>query len=324
MIEPSTRFTLQPYCNNSLLCVTGELDSNLRGLESLCQVTIYNRGPEFFIFGKKDDSNKIKKIIEYFYKREPKVPVSLNEYKNYLDLLSKDNNCDMEKMEIKSISPESINLKNRTVVVRSENQKKYINAIKNNDLIFGVGPAGTGKTYLAVCLATYFLLSKKINKIILARPAVEAGEKLGFLPGDLNEKVDPFLKPLYDSLQDTLGVKYLHDLMASDVIEIAPLAYMRGRTLNDSFVILDEAQNTTKEQMKMFLTRLGEGSKMVITGDGSQIDIPSNRSGLKHSLDIISQLTNQERISIVTFTNYDVMRHPLVTRILSAYENYDK
>ena len=187
--------------------------------------------------------------------------------------------------------------------------------------MFGIGPAGTGKTYLAVALAVAAYKSKNVEKIILTRPAVEAGEKLGFLPGDLQNKVDPYLRPLYDALQEMFGLENYLKLMERGVIEIAPLAYMRGRTLSNAFIILDEAQNTTKEQMKMFLTRLGEGSKMVITGDVTQVDLPEKKSGLKHAAEI---LKNIEGISVITLTHKDVVRHPLVMNIIAAYENKEK
>ena len=197
-------------------------------------------------------------------------------------------------------------------------KKKYVDAIKKNTVVFGVGPAGTGKTYLAVCLAVSAFKGKQVEKIVLTRPAVEAGEKLGFLPGDLQTKVDPYLRPLYDALQEMFGAENYAKLMEKGVIEVAPLAYMRGRTLNNAFIILDEAQNTTCEQMKMFLTRMGEGSKVVVTGDVTQIDLPAGkRSGLKHA---ISVLKNIEGIDIVTLTAKDVVRHPLVMAIVRAYE----
>ena len=206
----------------------------------------------------------------------------------------------------------------KPVKCKTLGQKKYVDSIKKNTVVFGVGPAGTGKTYLAVCLAVSAFKGKQVEKIVLTRPAVEAGEKLGFLPGDLQTKVDPYLRPLYDALQEMFGAENYAKLMEKGVIEVAPLAYMRGRTLNNAFIILDEAQNTTCEQMKMFLTRMGEGSKVVVTGDVTQIDLPAGkRSGLKHA---ISVLKNIESIDIVTLTAKDVVRHPLVMAIVRAYE----
>ena len=212
----------------------------------------------------------------------------------------------------------AITSRGKQIKCKTVGQKKYVDAIKNNTVVFGVGPAGTGKTYLAVCLAASAYKGKQVEKIILTRPAVEAGEKLGFLPGDLQTKVDPYLRPLYDALQEMFGMENYLKLMEKGVIEIAPLAYMRGRTLSNAFIILDEAQNTTCEQMKMFLTRMGDGSKVVVTGDVTQIDLPDGkRSGLKHAISI---LKNIEGIETVTLTAKDIVRHPLVMQIVRAYE----
>ncbi len=216
----------------------------------------------------------------------------------------------------------AITSKGKQIKCKTVGQKYYVDAIKKNTVVFGVGPAGTGKTYLAVCLAVAAFKSKQVERIILTRPAVEAGERLGFLPGDLQSKVDPYLRPLYDALQEMLGLENYAKLMERGAIEIAPLAYMRGRTLNNAFIILDEAQNTTREQMKMFLTRMGEGSKMVITGDATQIDLPEGKkSGLKQAVNV---LKNIEGISICHLTDKDVVRHPLVMQIVRAYEKEDK
>ena len=214
-----------------------------------------------------------------------------------------------------------VTFRGKPVKCKTVGQKSYADAIKKNPIVFGVGPAGTGKTYLAVCLAVQSLKQKLVEKIILTRPAVEAGEKLGFLPGDLQTKVDPYLRPLYDALQEMLGVESYVKLMERGAIEIAPLAYMRGRTLSNAFIILDEAQNTTREQMKMFLTRLGDNSRMVITGDATQIDLPEGKkSGLIHATRILNGV---EGISVVNLTDKDVVRNPLVMRIVRAYENQD-
>ncbi len=216
----------------------------------------------------------------------------------------------------------AVTSRGKPIKCKTVGQKKYAEAIKKNTVVFGIGPAGTGKTYLAVALAVAAYKSKNVEKIILTRPAVEAGEKLGFLPGDLQNKVDPYLRPLYDALQEMFGLENYLKLMERGVIEIAPLAYMRGRTLSNAFIILDEAQNTTKEQMKMFLTRLGDGSKMVITGDVTQVDLPEGKkSGLKHAAEI---LRNIEGISVITLTHKDVVRHPLVMNIIAAYEKKEK
>jgi phosphate starvation-inducible PhoH-like protein len=208
----------------------------------------------------------------------------------------------------------------RQVLPKSVNQRRYLDAIESNDIVFGIGPAGTGKTYLAMAQAVSYLLAKKVNRIILARPAVEAGEKLGFLPGDLQEKVNPYLRPLYDALYDMLDVERAERLIERGTVEVAPIAFMRGRTLNDAFVILDEAQNTTSEQMKMFLTRLGFGSKAVITGDITQIDLPTGRtSGLVEAVKVVG---NIEGIAFIRFDDKDVVRHQLVQQIVKAYESY--
>lgn len=216
----------------------------------------------------------------------------------------------------------AITSKGKQIKCKTVGQKNYVDAIKKNTVVFGVGPAGTGKTYLAVCLAVAALKSKQVEKIILTRPAVEAGEKLGFLPGDLQTKVDPYLRPLYDALQEMLGLENYAKYMERGVIEIAPLAYMRGRTLSNAFIILDEAQNTTREQMKMFLTRMGEGSKVVVTGDLTQIDLPEGKkSGLRQAVDILKDI---EDISICHLTEKDIVRHALVMQIVKAYEREEK
>ncbi len=215
----------------------------------------------------------------------------------------------------------AVSSRGKPVKCKTVGQKDYVSAIKQNTITFGVGPAGTGKTYLAVCLAVSAFKGKEVEKIILTRPAVEAGEKLGFLPGDLQTKVDPYLRPLYDALQEMFGLETYAKLMEKGVIEVAPLAYMRGRTLNNAFIILDEAQNATREQMKMFLTRLGEGSKMVVTGDMTQTDLPEGKSsGLKHAVTV---LKNVEDIAVCVLTEKDVVRHPLVMKIVRAYERDD-
>ncbi len=211
----------------------------------------------------------------------------------------------------------AITARGKQIKCKTVGQKTYVDAIKKDTVVFGVGPAGTGKTYLAVCMAVAAFKSRQVEKIILTRPAVEAGEKLGFLPGDLHEKVDPYLRPLYDALQELLGLETYARLMERGVIEVAPLAYMRGRTLSSAFIILDEAQNTTKEQMKMFLTRMGEGSKMVVTGDVTQIDLDGKESGLVHASKVLNGV---EGISVCRLTAKDVVRHPLVMRIIRAYE----
>lgn len=230
--------------------------------------------------------------------------------------LAKEGNIDAAWQELSGIV--AVTSRGKQIKCKTVGQKKYVEAIKKNTVVFGIGPAGTGKTYLAVCAAVSAFKGKQVEKIILTRPAVEAGEKLGFLPGDLQTKVDPYLRPLYDALQELFGLENYLKLMERGSIEIAPLAYMRGRTLSNAFIILDEAQNTTREQMKMFLTRMGDGSKMVITGDVTQIDLPEGKkSGLKHAVSILRGI---EGIETVTLTAKDVVRHPLVMRIVRAYE----
>ena len=230
--------------------------------------------------------------------------------------------CIQESNE--SITQKEINIKTpkKSIIPRGKNQKTYINNIQMNEINFGIGPAGTGKTYLAVAAAVDALLNEKVDRIILIRPAVEAGEKLGFLPGDLSQKVDPYLRPLYDALYDMLGTEKTEKLIANGIVEIAPLAYMRGRTLNNSFIIVDESQNTTKEQMKMVLTRMGFGSSLVINGDLTQIDLPKNiKSGLSHAIEVVQ---GTEGIGFTTFSSADVVRHPLVKKIIDAYKIFEE
>ena len=226
-----------------------------------------------------------------------------------------------EEIELLSEDVVAITARGKQIKCKTVGQKEYVDAIGKNTVVFGVGPAGTGKTYLAVCMAVSAFKSKQVEKIVLTRPAVEAGEKLGFLPGDLQEKVDPYLRPLYDALQELLGLETYAKLMERGAIEVAPLAYMRGRTLSNAFIILDEAQNTTKEQMKMFLTRMGEGSKTVVTGDVTQIDLDGKQSGLLHAAELLDGV---EGIAVCRLTAKDVVRHPLVMRIIKAYEKDDE
>ena len=226
-----------------------------------------------------------------------------------------------EEIEVLSEGVVAITSRGKQIKCKTVGQKEYVDAIGKNTVVFGVGPVGTGKTYLAVCMAVSAFKSKQVEKIVLTRPAVEAGEKLGFLPGDLQEKVDPYLRPLYDALQELLGLETYAKLMERGAIEVAPLAYMRGRTLSNAFIILDEAQNTTKEQMKMFLTRMGEGSKMVVTGDVTQIDLDGKQSGLLHAAELLDGV---EGIAVCRLTAKDVVRHPLVMRIIKAYEKDDE
>ena len=298
----------------------GSFDENIRQLAKEFSVTILNRGSDLKISGDVEAvtaaGRAINGLLTLINKGEP-----LNDQNvNYVISLVKDGN--EERLGEISGDCICITTKGRPVKPKTLGQKKYIESIKNNTIVFGVGPAGTGKTYLAVAMAVNAFRAKEITRIILTRPAVEAGEKLGFLPGDLQQKVDPYLRPLYDALFDMLGAESFQKYQEKGNIEVAPLAYMRGRTLDDSFIILDEAQNTTPEQMKMFLTRLGFNSKMVVTGDVTQIDLPDGkRSGLKEAVRI---LKNVEDIGTVRFSEKDVVRHRLVQDIIKAYEKSEE
>ena len=298
----------------------GSFDENIRQIEKEFGVNILNRGSDLKVSGDIEAVSAavraIGGLLTLINKGEPLNSQNVN----YVISLVKDGNED----KLNEISGDCICIttKGRPVKPKTLGQKKYIDAIKQNTIVFGVGPAGTGKTYLAVAMAASAYKNKQVDRIILTRPAVEAGEKLGFLPGDLQEKVNPYLRPLYDALQEMFGYENYLKLMEKGAIEIAPLAYMRGRTLNNAFVILDEAQNTTKEQMKMILTRLGEGSKMVITGDLSQVDLPPDKkSGLRHAMQVLRDV---EGIAIKKMTQKDVVRHPLVQMIVEAYEKAEK
>ena len=296
----------------------GNLDENLRAIEKGFQVGISARGSNITLEGESRDVEMVAELFRqlsgllkkgYSLKRED-VEVSIR-------LLKDGDGADLEEFFLKNRVQAS---RHRVVSPRSSNQRKYIDAIRQSDMVFAIGPAGTGKTYLAVAMATELLAAKKVERIILTRPAVEAGEKLGFLPGDMVQKVDPYLRPLYDALYDLLESARAQDFVERGIIEIAPLAFMRGRTLNDAFVILDEGQNTTSEQMKMFLTRIGFGCKVVITGDITQIDLPSERiSGLVEAQQVVGGVSE---IHFAYFDERDVVRHPLVRSIIKAYENY--
>ena len=294
----------------------GSRDENLKQLERYCDVQIRTDGHELLVTGSALNIQRAERIVDglvgllrdgYRFSREDVRRAAL--------LVGQDLEVDLRDFFVKG--PLRVSDK-RQITPKSVNQKKYLDAIDQHDVVFGIGPAGTGKTYLAMAQAVAYLTSKKVRRIILARPAVEAGEKLGFLPGDLQEKVNPYLRPLYDALYDMLDAERVERLIGRDVIEIAPLAFMRGRTLNDAFVILDEAQNTTTEQMKMFLTRLGFGSKAVVTGDVTQIDLPPGRtSGVVQAIEL---LRNIDGMSMVFFSDRDVARHPLVQRVVNAYD----
>ena len=307
---------LEAYNIEQLVNLSGVKDENLEVLEDHFQVEISLRGDEMTLVGEKENLEKTKKVIFSLLKLIVSgVSISRRDVVYAQTLVEKDNLDQLSKLYHIKIA-RTYNAK--LIYPKTLGQKSYYYALKNNDVVFGIGPAGTGKTYLAVVFAVAALKNNEGKKIILTRPAVEAGESLGFLPGDLKEKVDPYLRPLYDALHDMLGVEQTEKLIEKGVIEIAPLAYMRGRTLEDAYVILDEAQNTTDNQMKMFLTRLGFRSKMIVTGDISQIDLPRNTtSGLVRALDILEGVKG---ISFIHLSAMDVVRHPVVQRIIERYD----
>ncbi|CAB1274209.1 putative enzyme with nucleoside triphosphate hydrolase domain [Candidatus Nitrosacidococcus tergens] len=309
----TSRFILEPLSNQRLANLCGQSDNNLRYIEKNLGVEINNRGNRFQITGDSFSVEKATKIIKSLYDRASRNYVS----PNYIHLSLQESDVSIQHIE-------EISIKTRQGAIKGRNPQQtcYLFNIAHHDISFGVGPAGTGKSYLAVASAIEALKQEKVQKLLLIRPAVEAGERLGFLPGDLTQKIDPYLRPLYDALYDMLGFERVNKLIERHIIEVAPLAYMRGRTLNESFIILDEAQNTTIEQMKMFLTRLGYGSTAVITGDITQIDLPKGqKSGLCHAIQV---LKNVQEISFTFFKSTDVVRHPLVQRIVQAYDHFDK
>ena len=307
--------TLVPDDNERLANLAGPLDEHLRQIELRLGVEINNRGNLFRVIGEERSVALAAKLLHALYETTEQETLDAHKINLHLQesgIEALDQRIAEEAQEV------VIRVKRGNIKGRGANQARYLHAIAANDINFGVGPAGTGKTYLAVASAVDALDDNRVQRIILVRPAVEAGEKLGFLPGDLTQKVDPYLRPLYDALYEMLGFEKVAKLIERNVIEIAPLAYMRGRTLNDSFVILDEAQNTTVEQMKMFLTRIGFGSVAVVTGDVTQIDLPKHvKSGLRDAIEV---LRNVEGISFTFFNSKDVVRHPLVQRIVRAYE----
>ena len=313
----SKNLTLKPEDNIRLAKLCGTLDENLRQIESHMQVEISNRGNNFIIKGSEDSVPKTSELIEKLYIMSANEELTAKQ----LHMLMSDNSNNGKITEIDN-DILSIKCKKNTIKPSSKSQEKFINAVLENDLVFGVGAAGTGKTFLAVAMASYYLEQGIIKKIFLARPAIEAGEKLGFLPGDLAEKVNPYLQPVYDALNELVGSQYVTKLVEKNVIEIVPLAYMRGRTLNDAFIILDEAQNTTIAQMKMFLTRIGFRSKTVVTGDVSQVDLPKDtKSGLIDCLEFMDKIKG---VTISNFKSSDVVRHRIVRDIINAYDKREK
>jgi phosphate starvation-inducible PhoH-like protein len=298
----------------------GAHDGNLKHIESLLGVAIRTQGDELIVEGEKSAEQRVERIFDQLKTlMADGYELRNGDVKTAAQLIVDDGGVDLRDYFLKGGQKQPEGTKRR-VNPKSTNQRRYLDAIEKYDIVFGVGPAGTGKTYLAMAQAVSFLLAKKVSRIILARPAVEAGEKLGFLPGDLQEKVNPYLRPLYDALYDMMDVERATRLVERGTIEVAPIAFMRGRTLNDAFVILDEAQNTTSEQMKMFLTRLGFGSKAVVTGDITQIDLPHpGKSGLVEALKIVKDV---EGIGFIYFDEKDVVRHKLVQQIVKAYDAF--
>lgn len=303
--------------NDGSRILFGQQNANLKAIAQHLDISVASRSGEVTLTGNEERVKFALKALNQFYdlvlKQYPLKPSDIIRGLNILD--------EQPDVDLSSIFLDNIIISTATrrkVVAKTYAQKLYVDAIRNNDLVFSIGPAGTGKTYLAMAMAVSALLNKECKRIILTRPAVEAGERLGFLPGDLEEKVNPYLRPLYDALYDIVSAEKAKYWMQNNVVEVAPLAFMRGRTLNKSFIILDEAQNTTKEQMKMFLTRMGFGSQAVVTGDVTQVDLPGGQtSGLVHSTRL---LENLEGISVCRFSDTDVVRHPLVQRIVKAYE----
>ena len=319
-MEQSLKFNLDPDDQDRVNRLCGPTNSTLKQIEKALKIKISNRGSKFKVKGNTQNTLAAEIVLKGLYQRlEKKIDVHPEEIHLYLREVMNQNSSTVISGDT---SDEKFTLKTPKTLVspKGKNQQQYLDVISKKELVFGIGPAGTGKTYLAVASAVNELITGRVEKVVLTRPAVEAGEKLGFLPGDVSQKVDPYLRPLYDALFQTLGFKETNKYIENNVIEIAPLAFMRGRTLNKSFIILDEAQNTTQEQMKMFLTRFGYGSKVIVTGDLTQIDLPKDvKSGLIHALDILSKL---EDVGLVRFSSKDVARHALVQKIVEAYENF--
>ena len=332
----SESLVLEPNDIHRLANLCGPFDQNLRQLESRLSVEIRNRGNAFDLIGPQAAVTQAARLLHRLY-RETGDPAGLTPETVHLHLQESDRAtlatgrtarlpdqfaAEDEALAADLVDPTLVRTRRKTVKPRGANQIGYVEAVRSHDINFGIGPAGTGKTYLAVACAVEALEAERVARILLVRPAVEAGEKLGFLPGDLAQKIDPYLRPLYDALYEMLGFERVHKLIERNVIEIAPLAYMRGRTLNNAFIILDESQNTTLEQMKMFLTRIGYGSTAVITGDVTQVDLPrGTRSGLLHVVDVLAEV---EGINFTRFGSKDVVRHPLVQRIVEAYDRFEE
>lgn len=316
----SQELTLEPADNSRLANLCGQFDEHLRQIESRLGVEISSRGNRFRIIGSSEPVRAARRVLESLFDSAATEAITPQQ----VHLSMQDSSIDALLNETAGGGADTIKIETRRIAVRGRgpNQQRYLGNIATHDVNFGIGPAGTGKTYLAVACAVAALEQDRVKRLILARPAVEAGEKLGFLPGDLAQKIDPYLRPLYDALYEMLGFERIAKLLQRNVIEVAPLGFMRGRTLNESFIILDEAQNTTPEQIKMFLTRVGFGSKAVITGDITQVDLPREKpSGLR---DVLKILKDVEGVSFTFFEPRDVVRHPLVQRIVSAYETHER
>lgn len=306
--------------NDIILPVFGQFDSNIRKIEKSCGVQIVNRGDDVKVVGEERGVHKAWNVLNSMAalaRRGEEITEQNLEY-----FISSAEEADLQELEKVYDNLICITANGRPLKPKTMGQKKYIDLMKDNTVVFGIGPAGTGKTYLAMAMAITAFKNNEVNRIILTRPAIEAGEKLGFLPGDLQQKVDPYLRPLYDALYEIMGVENFTKNMEKGLIEVAPLAYMRGRTLDNAYIVLDEAQNTTPEQMKMFLTRIGFNSKAVITGDITQIDLPrSTKSGLRHAIEVLAEV---DEISFNFFHSEDVVRHPVVARIVTAYEAWEE
>ena len=318
--QPDTSsFTLEPADNQRLASLCGQFNEHLRQVEGRLGVEINNRGNTFTVIGDAESVRDAGDVLKRLYEETGTGELAASRV--HLILQETQRSAGEPEPDVDAGTDVAITTRRGVVKGRGANQCRYLHNVLTHDINFGIGPAGTGKTYLAVACAVEALEQQAVRRIVLVRPAVEAGERLGFLPGDLAQKVDPYLRPLYDALYEMLGFERVDKLIERNVIEVAPLAYMRGRTLNDSFIILDEAQNTTVEQMKMFLTRIGFGSTAVVTGDVTQVDLPRHtRSGLRH---VIEVLANIEGISFTFFKARDVVRHPLVQRVVTAYADYE-
>ena len=304
-----TNLELKPSNANTMIRFVGELNENLKFVEKTFNVRILQNNNNLKIKGSEENVRLSAEALKRLYEAAGKG-IEITKETLYLCIQDSDERAINKEIKIKTPK--------KSIVPRGKNQRSYIENIRHLDINFGIGPAGTGKTYLAVALAVDSLLNETVDRIILVRPAVEAGEKLGFLPGDLSQKVDPYLRPLYDALNEMLGIEKTEKLLTKGVVEIAPLAYMRGRTLNNSFIIVDESQNTTKEQMKMVLTRMGFGSQLVINGDITQIDLPKQiKSGLSHAIEVLKET---DGVGFTYFSSQDVVRHPLVKKIIDAYK----